>query len=624
VPAPPTTPPPGQRKTRKTSKLPAKTLTPTTTASTMASTIISDLGDVRYALPFACEPPQCSPHLSSPLTRRGTAQEPCGEHKCVEKEFEVNCMFLPVLTRKSDRSNREQRLAQSSHFASFLRTFIRCPFPLCSFLAVAVLVRPHATTMWSIPNHTTLQQESRTYHFDHVVNGANTETYRQVGQVLVRNTVAKTGRNSAIVACGASRSGKTHTLQGKGPEPGWIALAAADLLQCRQEDCTLSVQYFVIDQEDILHDLLLTDVEADVLLRVDETQVIVNAYEEHVDTVKDVLELLWRGNEKVRASTGTRNISRGHTVFRFNLERCNAFGLQTTSTLDFVDLAVPCGPNGVNDKMDPKQLALSRVVSTLSLPEYKRPSQIGLDESKLTQFLQHQLQGKAPLAIVCCISPADAKVEETKATLKFALEAKRMLPVSAGEFSISEEDSIATIRKLREELAETKLELRKLQSNVNRDDFDGGSVSTKDAITGASENERNESMRSLLPSADENDVPPPVTEVIIETLIDAAGWASRTSVEEKTKSLETELIASQAMSKPLFRNLKDVKIRHDQLERLNKDAACKEDIQLIIQHSWLLRASVLASVCFLCNGQLENFIACVAFVWATLEVTTYV
>ena len=73
-------------------------------------------------------------------------------------------------------------------------------------------------------------------------------------------------------------------------------------------------------------------------------------------------------------------------------------------------------------KINQSLLSLSRVIHALS---QQQPGQhVSFRDSKLTRLLQPSLSGNAKMAVVCCITPSNAYIEETRSTLQFASRAK--------------------------------------------------------------------------------------------------------------------------------------------------------------------------------------------------------
>jgi chromosome segregation ATPase len=92
-------------------------------------------------------------------------------------------------------------------------------------------------------------------------------------------------------------------------------------------------------------------------------------------------------------------------------------------------------------------LTLSRVIVALGTPN---ASHINFRDSKLTRILQPSLSGNARMAVVCCATPSELYLEETRSTLLFASRAK-LVKTNAQINEVLDDRSI--IRRLQQELA---------------------------------------------------------------------------------------------------------------------------------------------------------------------------
>ena len=61
-------------------------------------------------------------------------------------------------------------------------------------------------------------------------------------------------------------------------------------------------------------------------------------------------------------------------------------------------------------KINQSLLSLSRVIHALSQPG----AHVGFRDSKLTRLLQPSLSGEAKMSVICCITPAERFLEETR------------------------------------------------------------------------------------------------------------------------------------------------------------------------------------------------------------------
>lgn len=173
---------------------------------------------------------------------------------------------------------------------------------------------------------------------------ATSQVYQNVGKTLVDSVVK--GRHGTIFAYGQTGSGKTFTMQGdnKGEAHGIVQMAAIDLFQqidnlSAEREYIVRAQCFEIYNEQV-RDLLKTASsgtqpryradKADVAdlpvltLRDDpkDGSATVNAYEEKVSCVEDIVRLLQQGsrNRACAATSQNAQSSRSHAIFRLTVE----------------------------------------------------------------------------------------------------------------------------------------------------------------------------------------------------------------------------------------------------------------------------------------------------------------
>ena len=110
-------------------------------------------------------------------------------------------------------------------------------------------------------------------------------------------------------------------------------------------------------------------------------------------------------------------------------EGVEAEGAVLVASLNLVDLAGSesvrhTGATGQRakegGKINQSLLSLSRVIHALS----QAGTHVSYRDSKLTRLLQPSLSGNAKMAVVCCVTPAERYIEETRSTLQFASRAK--------------------------------------------------------------------------------------------------------------------------------------------------------------------------------------------------------
>jgi len=95
-------------------------------------------------------------------------------------------------------------------------------------------------------------------------------------------------------------------------------------------------------------------------------------------------------------------------------------------------------------------LTLSRVIVALGTPNKQH---INFRDSKLTRILQPSLSGNARMAVICCATPSEMYLEETRSTLAFATRAK-LVKTRAQVNEVLDDQS--TIKRLQRELAEAR------------------------------------------------------------------------------------------------------------------------------------------------------------------------
>lgn len=244
--------------------------------------------------------------------------------------------------------------------------------------------------------------------------------------------------------------------------------------------------------------------------------VFVQAKEEIVTDFQTLLNILFQGeNNRCFASTAmNERSSRSHTIFRITIEsrkknentdddeKENQFeqddGAVLISTLNLVDLAGSesvrhTGATGERQKEGGminqryvltffkysykslpyvlidlvlisycsqiyiillctycSLLTLSRVIVALGTPNQ---THINFRDSKLTRILQPSLSGNARMAVICCATPSELYLEETRSTLLFASRAK-LVKTRAQVNEVLDDRSL--IRRLQRELAEAR------------------------------------------------------------------------------------------------------------------------------------------------------------------------
>jgi centromeric protein E len=398
------------------------------------------------------------------------------------------------------------------------------------------------------------------------------------------------GKHGTIFAYGQTGSGKTYSLHGRKSDPGLIELAAQDIFRDTQiQHFRVTVQYFEIYNEKV-RDLIAVSAHQKGLLPELAVQedgkgnVMVQAREECVQSVHDVLRYLQIGN-KNRATFATRQnaqSSRSHAVVRFRIEsRRTACGTKHVSVLNMIDLAGSENSSAAavgglrkreGGKINQSLLSLSQVVHALSLPQDKRPKYISFRNSKLTRILQPHLQGNAAIAVLCCISMHKEHVEESKSTLKFAADAKRIAvrPV----VNIVVDNHEALISNLQQELAEAKKALCLINSRLKEEPKNEVSMAHANPVPAILDTRthnvqceiHNTSSASLSSSSSEASYLQSQLELAVS----------------RVKFLEKQLLMSEELNSALVKSVKELEWRDNDHQALAQtrvgDVAVKSDV----------------------------------------------
>ncbi|GKY96270.1 hypothetical protein MPSEU_000586500 [Mayamaea pseudoterrestris] len=330
------------------------------------------------------------------------------------------------------------------------------------------------------------------FQFDKTFDGSAStkEVYGAAAKDIVKSTI--NGLNGTVFAYGQTSSGKTFTMQGSGSiaegsvdeQGGIVHLAVADIFKHIREttdrEFWVRASFLEIYNEEV-RDLLAADTKTLQIREDPRRGVFVEAEEEFVTDFDSLLALLAKG-EKSRQFAATamnERSSRSHTIFRITIESREtnnageitegideeedgveeSKGAMRVSTLNLVDLAGSesvrlTGAIGKRQKeggmINQSLLALSQVIAALG---DQTQSHVNFRDSKLTRILQPSLSGNARLAIVCCATPSDLYLEETRSTLLFATRAK--LVKTRAQVNVVHDDR-SLIRQLRKELAEAR------------------------------------------------------------------------------------------------------------------------------------------------------------------------
>ena len=177
--------------------------------------------------------------------------------------------------------------------------------------------------------------------------------------------------------------------------------------------------------------------------------------------------------ERATAATGMNHrSSRSHAIFTIHVERRGAEGGVTRSKMHLVDLAGSerakrTKAEGARLKegiqINKGLLALGNVISALGDDKRRfAGGHVPYRDSKLTRLLQDSLGGNSRTVMVACISPADANLDETLNTLKYANRARNIVNKATVGVETDERQS-EQVAKLRRMLAAARAEVAHLK-----------------------------------------------------------------------------------------------------------------------------------------------------------------
>ncbi|CAI5719266.1 unnamed protein product [Peronospora destructor] len=332
-----------------------------------------------------------------------------------------------------------------------------------------------------------LSTKGNVFQYDEIFDTTSNahSMYNRVGRRIVRSTLS--GINGTIFAYGQTSSGKTFTMQGDGGMPfdveeeatsrsGILQLAVEDIFHyietCKDRDFLLRVSFLEIYNE-VVKDLLSPTTS--LKLREDPRKgVYVECKEEIITTYDDIVTLLQTGNRNrtVGQTAMNKKSSRSHSVFRIVIESKqkadsrrlseeDVNGAVLVASLNLVDLAGSeslrhTGAEGIRQReagnINKSLLTLARVINSLASAGGGGQN-APFRDSKLTRLLQNSLGGNTRTLIICCVTPSDKYIEETKSTLQFAARAKD-IQTSATVNEVLDDQT--QLRRLKRELHELK------------------------------------------------------------------------------------------------------------------------------------------------------------------------
>ena len=340
-----------------------------------------------------------------------------------------------------------------------------------------------------------------TLDFDNVfgTESSTEQIFDQVAKGVVSSCM--NGINGTIFAYGQTSSGKTFTMNGdeNGTFPGLLPLSGSHIFdtiagQSDDKEFLLRVSFVEIYNEVVTD--LFNPAKGPVRIRESRAKgVYVEAEEKIIGSFEEMMATFALGNKNRHVASTNMNdrSSRSHTIFRITVEskkkaepkdddrRLSESSVESLSleldgavlmgTLSLVDLAGSenarnTGASGKTlregGNINKSLLTLSGVIKTLASAKGKEVH-VRFRDSKLTRILQPSLVGNCKTAVICCVTPAGAHLDETRSTLRFASSAKTLTTRT----SVNEVlDDASMIKRLKKEL----YMLRKQKGGVSSND----------------------------------------------------------------------------------------------------------------------------------------------------------
>ncbi|KDO26617.1 hypothetical protein SPRG_08021 [Saprolegnia parasitica CBS 223.65] len=325
---------------------------------------------------------------------------------------------------------------------------------------------------------TPLQGPTAVFQYDHIFQQRvpTSTIYDQVAKRIVLSTLM--GVNGTIFAYGQTSSGKTHTMTGEAAEPGILPLAVQHIFQyiadSTDRDFLIRVSYVEIYNE-VIRDLLCDDKDKgqNVKIREDPKKgIYLEAHEEFITDFDTIMRLVDQGNARraVGQTSMNEHSSRSHSIFQIVIESKERGPEKDdgvaylVGVLNLVDLAGSesvrhTSSEGARQReagnINRSLLTLARVINSLAQgPESVQNAPFR--DSKLTRLLQNSLAGSTRTLIICCVTPSDRHLEESKSTLQFAARAKT-IQMSATVNEVL--DDHAQMQRLQREVNELRKKL---------------------------------------------------------------------------------------------------------------------------------------------------------------------
>ena len=335
-----------------------------------------------------------------------------------------------------------------------------------------------------------LKVKEISYEYDFVFgeNSTQEEIYENTTANLIKQVVE--GYSATIMAYGATGSGKTYTMVGKGDKIGLMIRSIRDLFNFvnsqQNKVYNIKISYIEVYNE-ILKDLL-SEKKVPPEIRTDPSKGVIIQGAEciKVNNEKEAFRLINSGNKRRTEKQTDRNqfSSRSHAILQIYLEiqdqKSGDNNIKFNNDVSFgklylVDLAgsektsgsANIKSNTETGSINKSLLALSKCINLIVSQNKKF---IPFRESKLTRILQEPLSGNGRIVLIATLSPAVLNFDETMFTLQFANRAKCMKihmkkNVVEGDNEIIEKYE-EYIKSLKDEINSVEKEIAEQKNNM--------------------------------------------------------------------------------------------------------------------------------------------------------------
>ncbi|KAL5710832.1 hypothetical protein ACHQM5_021346 [Ranunculus cassubicifolius] len=335
---------------------------------------------------------------------------------------------LPKTPKTSSKLSRSRNFASKVRVIARLRPFLPSEISIESCISV---LQSDSDSSDGVVVHLTDRLSSRNecHKLDAFYEEENSvsEIFQKEVSPLISGVF--NGCNSTVFACGATSSGKTHLMQGRGELlPGLMSLSMSMVLgACESSGNIAEISYYEVHMEKC-YDLLqpkekeisvLDDKNGQVHLRG-----LVSAPVSSMSEFREILStVIQRRKAAPTALNDVSSRSHGVLVISVSSPPGNGSGPSVLGKLNLIDLAGNEDNRRTENegirlqesaKINRSLFTLSNVISALNNNEPRVPYR----ESKLTRILQDSLGGNSHSLMIACLNPCN--YHESVSTMSLA------------------------------------------------------------------------------------------------------------------------------------------------------------------------------------------------------------